>query len=76
MGEGAARIPAIDLYALLREIPCGSWVAISLRRYRVLAYGSDMQQVLEEAKTHGENESVLTIVSKSATFFYTPTTPN
>src|SRR5260221_279881 len=47
-------VPAIDLTEILKGIPRGAWVAISSKHERVVAYGSDIRAVLEEAKRNGE----------------------
>jgi len=59
-------MPAIDLSTLLKDVPRGAWVAISADHDRVVAYGSDIRQVVEDAKRLGETNPVLTRVPESA----------
>jgi hypothetical protein len=44
-----------DLSDLLKGIPAGSWVAISERHHKVVAFGVDAQTVFNEAQKKGEN---------------------
>lgn len=54
-----AIIPIPDLQALLKDIPPGAWVAISKDRDRVVAFGAEMREVLEEAARRGEREPLI-----------------
>jgi hypothetical protein len=44
-----------ELPQLLKDIPKGAWVAISLEQHKVLAYGDDTAEIVESAKAQGEN---------------------
>jgi hypothetical protein len=48
---------AINLSDILKDVPAGAWVA--LEKYRVVAYGSDMQKVLAEARAKGIREPLI-----------------
>lgn len=56
---------AIDFSRLLSGIPRGAWVAISQDRDRVLAFGSDMRKVIEDAKGKGEPLPIIVRVPES-----------
>lgn len=43
-----------DLPALLEGIPPGAWVAISEAQIKVLAHGTDLDEVRREAQDKGE----------------------
>ncbi len=45
-----------DLPKLLADIPKGAWVALSHDEERVLAYGAELQEVLQKAREAGEND--------------------
>ena len=60
-------LPAVDLTELLKGIPSGAWVAISRRQDRVVAYGADIREVLQEARNKGESNPLITRVSESTT---------
>lgn len=49
---------SINLSDILRDVPPGAWVAIW--QYHVLAFGSDMQQVLAEARRKGVKDPIMT----------------
>jgi hypothetical protein len=49
----------LDFDALLVGVPMGSWVAVSTDMARVVAYGDDLQAVLDKAKSLGEGEPVV-----------------
>ena len=57
--ENMAPAPAIDFATLLADVPRGAWVAISSDTERLLAYGSDMKRVLDEAKHGGEQNPII-----------------
>jgi len=48
-----------DLSELLMGIPPGAWVAISETQHKALAFGTDPQAVLNEAKALGEQLPLL-----------------
>ncbi len=48
-------------------IPPGAWVAISEEPEEVVAYGADMRTVLEEARSKGEKDPLITRVPQSST---------
>jgi hypothetical protein len=58
-------IPAVDLKELMKNVPRGAWVAISEDGQRVVAYGSDMREVLDEAKRLGEKDPLIARVPES-----------
>lgn len=58
-------LPAIDLAELLRGIPRGAWVAISMDHEKVIAFGSELRAVLEQAKAKGEPDPLVTRVPES-----------
>lgn len=59
-------MPALDLTELLKGIPRGAWVAVSMDHERVVAFGSDLTTVLAEAKKNGEADPLITRVPESA----------
>jgi hypothetical protein len=59
-------VPAIDLAGLLKDIPRGSWVAISADETHVVASGPDMQTVIETAKKLGAPAPIITRVPEHA----------
>jgi uncharacterized protein DUF5678 len=61
-----ATMPALDLATMLKGIPRGAWVAISEAKDRVIAYGSDLRVVIEDAKRKGEADPLITRVPESA----------
>jgi hypothetical protein len=63
-----ATMHALNLNELLKDIPRGAWVAISREREKVIAWGADIQAVLQEAKTKGEQDPIMTRVPESASF--------
>lgn len=54
-----------DLPKLLADIPKGAWVALSHDEKRVIAYGSELQEVIEKAKEKGELDPVVIRVPQS-----------
>jgi hypothetical protein len=63
----AATIPALDLVTLLKDVPRGAWVALSLvGGAHVVAFGSEQQKVLNEAREKGETDPILIRVPESA----------
>jgi hypothetical protein len=58
-------VPAVDLAELLKGIPRGAWVAIDHNEERIVAYGSDLRAVLEEAKEKGEPDPIVIRVPES-----------
>ena len=50
---------AIDFTALLKDVPRGAWVAISSNRDQLLAYGAELRDVLEKARSQGEENPVI-----------------
>lgn len=59
-------LPAIDLTELLKGIPRGAWVAVSAKHEKVIAFGSELRAVLEEAKAKGERDPLVMRVPESA----------
>ena len=59
--------PALNLKSILEGVPRGAWVAISTQDMRVIAYGSEMRKVLEEAKSKGESNPLMTRVPETTT---------
>jgi hypothetical protein len=51
---------AFDVLALLNEVPPGDWAAVSERQNRVLAFGPDIAQVLEDGRgKSGDEEPII-----------------
>lgn len=50
---------AFDFGALLKDIPRGAWVAVSSDQTRVVTFGADMREVLEEAHEKGEPDPII-----------------
>ena len=48
-----------DLFALLKDIPSGTWVAISEEQNIVLSFGADAQADLHEARDKGEKQPLM-----------------
>lgn len=61
----SATLPALDLSALLRDIPAGAWVAIDERVQTVIAYGAELRSVLEEAQRKGHNHPLIARVPET-----------
>ncbi len=54
-------MPAVkDLSKLLAGVPRGAWVALSRDEERVLAFASELQEVLKKAKDLGEDDPIVT----------------
>lgn len=60
-------IPALDLVELLEGLPRGAWVALSQAQARVVAVGSDLRAVQQEAISKGEMEPLMVRVPEAAT---------
>jgi Family of unknown function (DUF5678) len=59
-GTGGGLVPAVkELPKLLADIPKGAWVALSHDEQRVIAYGAELQEVLEKAKGSGESDPIV-----------------
>ena len=54
-----------NLWDLLKELPSGAWVAISEEDQKVVAFGADAQDVLNEAKSKGVHDPLITKVPES-----------
>ncbi len=50
---------AFDFGALLKDIPRGAWVAISGDQTRVVTFGADMREVLDDAHKKGELDPII-----------------
>jgi hypothetical protein len=50
---------SIDFSSLIAEIPNGAWVALSHDGSNVISFGSDMNEVLEEARSSGESDPII-----------------
>lgn len=62
---------AIDYSALIKELPAGAWVAISERKNEVVAYGAELQSVLEAARNRGEHDPlVVRVPEQSSVMFF------
>ena len=57
---------ALNLAALLKDVPRGAWVAISEDRQSVVTYGPDMRDVLEKARQMGEPNAIIVRVPETA----------
>lgn len=59
-------VPALNLTELLKDLPRGAWVAISrVVPARVLAVGSDIRKVQEEAIASGEKDPLIVRVPET-----------
>jgi len=58
-------ILAINFPDLLKDIPRGAWVAVSSDQARVIAFGADMRDVLQEARSKGEPDPIILRVPES-----------
>lgn len=64
----AAATPALDFPELLKDVPRGAWVAISTDNgARVVAYGSDLNKVLADARERGEADPLVMRVPETST---------
>jgi hypothetical protein len=48
-----------DLEGLLKGIPSGAWVAISVGKQEVVAFGADAQAVFSQAQESGEEHPLI-----------------
>jgi len=60
-----ATLPALDLRELLKSVPRGAWVAISHDHEKLVAYGSDLRAVIDEAHSKGERDPIITRVPET-----------
>jgi len=60
-----AMLSVEDIPALLAEMPIGSWVALAHDDARVVAYGAELQEVVQRAKESGENDPIVTRVPQT-----------
>jgi len=65
MEEGVMAGLSIDFGLLLKEIPRGAWVAISRDQTRVLNFGADVRDVLDEARKAGEDDPIIVRIPES-----------
>ena len=49
----------IDLEKLSKELPPGTWAAVSHDRTRIVCYGRELHEVLEEIRRLGEPDPLL-----------------
>ena len=49
----------------MKDVPKGAWVAISHDQERVLSFGSDLSEVIEDAHRKGEADPIVTKVPQS-----------
>ena len=61
-----AAAAAISYIALLKGLPAGAWVAISEDASRVIAYGAELQAVIDRARAEGEQDPVILRVPEQA----------
>ena len=59
-------LPALNLAELFRDIPRGAWVAASQDGLKVITYGWDLQAVIAQAKTKGEEDPLILRVPETA----------
>jgi len=57
----------IDFSTLLKDIPKGAWVAISGDQTRVVTFGADMREVLQEARKRGDQDPIILRVPEAQT---------
>jgi hypothetical protein len=55
----------MNFHELLKSIPRGAWVAVASDQERVVAYGADMREVLEEARELGEQDPIIFRIPES-----------
>jgi predicted RNase H-like HicB family nuclease len=55
-----------ELPRLLAGIPKGAWVALSHDEEKVVAYGAELQEVLQKAKEAGEQDPAVIRVPESS----------
>jgi len=61
----------IDCSNLLKGLPAGAWVAISESANRVIAYGGELQPVIDRARERGEDSPLIVRVPEQAiTLFF------
>jgi hypothetical protein len=56
---------APNLVELLKDVPRGAWVAIGPDYERVIAFGSNLRDVLEEAHRQGHDHPLVVRVPES-----------
>lgn len=61
---------AIDLSALLKDIPAGAWVAISEQAREVVAYAADLQAAIKMARERGENDPLIVRVPEQTSVLF------
>jgi hypothetical protein len=49
----------VELEDLLKGIPSGAWVAISVGKHEVVAFGADAQAVFSQAQESGEEHPLI-----------------
>jgi len=54
-----------DISKLLAGVPKGAWVALSKDEERLIAYGAELQDVIQKAKDAGENDPIVTRVPEA-----------
>jgi hypothetical protein len=62
----ASSARALNLSVLLKDIPTGAWVALSADLARVIAFGSHMRAVLDDAKQQGESDPIIARVPETS----------
>jgi hypothetical protein len=63
--EGELTALPIDFGELLKGVPLGAWVAISHDCAKVVAFGSDLPDVVAEARSKGEEHPIVTKVPQT-----------
>ncbi len=56
---------AINFSQILKGIPKGAWVAISPDQTKVIAFGSDLSEVMDRSAELGESDPIVTKVPQS-----------
>ena len=56
----------IDFATVLRDVPKGSWVALSNDKKRLLAFGPDMDRVIDQAHEAGESDPIIARIPESS----------
>jgi hypothetical protein len=56
---------AIDFTAIIKGVPRGSWVALSNDEKQLIAYGPDMDRVINQAHDEGESDPIIMRVPES-----------
>ena len=65
MAKANPTVPAVDVDGLTRDVPRGSWVAISSDHHRRVAVGNSVDDVISKSEAAGEHEPLIVRVPES-----------